>query len=176
MALAGTQKYEENKILNWSEKEREEQQIVIDAITDRLQKVTSVLKISKTYNRRAASVVHLCSDITGILKKGKANLPNITSYLHPTPAVCGRPQKVAKEFILNNEGYDREFYTGFLGPVCENKSCSNLYVNLRCMKIENNSVQLFVGGGITLASNPLEEWVETQNKLVTMLQVLQPML
>jgi len=176
MALAGTQKYDERKNPKWTEKEIEEHQIVIDAITDHLQKVTSVLRISKTYNRRAASVVHLCADITGILKKGKANLPNITSYLHPTPAVCGRPQKIAKDFILMNEGYDREYYTGFLGPVCEKKACSNLFVNLRCMKIEDNMVSLYVGGGITTASNPLDEWLETQNKLVTMFHVLQPML
>jgi isochorismate synthase len=176
MALAGTQKYKENKNPKWSDKEREEHQIVIDAISDRLQKVTSVLRISKTYNRRAASVVHLCADITGILKKGKANLPNITSNLHPTPAVCGSPQNIAKKYILSNEGYDREYYTGFLGPVCEKKACSNLFVNLRCMKIEDDIVTLFVGGGITLASNPLDEWTETQNKMVTMLHVIQPML
>ncbi len=176
MALAGTQNYVENKNPKWSDKEVEEHQIVIDAISDRLQKVTSVLRISKTYNRQAASVVHLCADITGILKRGKANLPNITSSLHPTPAVCGRPQSIAKEFILANEDYDREYYTGFLGPVCEKKTCSNLFVNLRCMKIDEKKVTLFVGGGITLASKPLDEWLETQNKLVTMLQVMQPML
>jgi isochorismate synthase len=176
MALAGTQKYFKNGIPKWSEKEKEEHQIVIDAISDRLQKVTSVLKISKTYNRRAASVVHLCADITGILKKGKANLPNITSNLHPTPAVCGSPKDKAKEYILSNEGYEREYYTGFLGPVCEMKACSNLFVNLRCMKIDDINVTLYVGGGITLASNPKDEWLETQNKLQTMLQVMQPML
>jgi isochorismate synthase len=176
MALAGTQRFSGNEKSKWSKKEIEEHQIVIDAISDRLQKVTSVLKISKTYTRRAASVVHLCADITGILKKGKANLPNITSYLHPTPAVCGRPQNVAKEFILANEGYDREYYSGFLGPVCEKKACSNLFVNLRCMKIDENTVSLYAGGGITMASNALDEWKETQNKMVTMLHVMQPML
>ena len=176
MALAGTQKYQDNKSPIWTYKDREEQKIVLDAISDRLQKVTSVLKISKTYNRRAASVVHLCTDITGILKKVKANLPNIISYLHPTPAICGSPQKNAKEYINKNEDYDREFYTGFLGPVYEKRSSSNLFVNLRCMKINDDKVHLYAGGGITLASNPVDEWFETQNKLMTMLQVIHPML
>ena len=170
MALAGTQRFEKTNKPKWTNKEIHEHQSVIDVISDRLQKVTSVLKISKTYNRKAASVVHLCADITGILKRGKANLPNITSFLHPTPAVCGSPQSIA------NEGYDREYYTGFLGPVCEKKACSNLFVNLRCMKIDDKRVTLYSGGGITLASKPMDEWLETQNKLVTMLQVLQPML
>jgi len=175
MALAGTQKYEEGNNPIWHHKEREEQQIVVDAISTSLQKVTSVVKISKSYTYRAASIVHLRSDITVILKKGKTTLSSIVSALHPTPAVCGAPQKFAKKYILNNEDYNREFYTGFLGPICESESCSELYVNLRCMKIENNIASLFVGGGITIASDPESEWEETEHKLQTMLQVIQPM-
>lgn len=176
MALAGTQKYRENINPSWNHKEIEEQQIVVDAITTSLQKVTSVLKISKTYNHRAASLVHLRTDIMGILKKGKTTLSTITSTLHPTPAVCGTPQKFVKNYILKNESYNREFYTGFLGPVCEKESCSKLFVNLRCMKIEGNIASLYVGGGITIASEPESEWEETEHKLQTMLQVIEPML
>lgn len=176
MALAGTQRYNSFETYNWQHKEIEEQQIVVDEISTSLQKVTSVVRISKTYNHRAASLVHLRTDITGILKKGKTTLSTITSALHPTPAVCGTPQKFAKKYILEKEPYDREFYTGFLGPICEKESCSRLYVNLRCMKIENDIAKLFVGGGITIASIPENEWEETEHKLHTMLQVLQPML
>ncbi len=176
MALAGTQRYNPKNNYSWHYKEIEEQQIVVDAISTSLQKVTSVVRISKTYNHIAASLVHLRTDITGILKKGKTTLSTITSTLHPTPAVCGTPQKFAKKYILEYEPYDREFYTGFLGPICNKESCSKLYVNLRCMKIENNTASLFVGGGITIASDPVSEWEETEHKLQTMLLVLQPML
>jgi len=176
MALAGTQRYNSKEKYSWHYKEIEEQQIVVDTISTSLQKVTSVIRISKTYNHRAASLVHLRTDITGILKKGKTTLSTITSTLHPTPAVCGTPQKFAKNYILDNENYEREFYTGFLGPICEKESCSKLFVNLRCMKIENNTASLFAGGGITIASIPENEWEETEHKLHTMLQVLLPML
>ena len=77
---------------------------------------------------------------------------------------------------MENEGYDREYYTGFLGPIMENGASASLLVNLRCMKIVGNTARLFVGGGITLDSQPNEEWLETQNKMQTMLQVLKPML
>ena len=176
MALAGTQRIEINKEPHWDFKELNEQKIVVDAISTSLQKVTSVVRISKTYNHEAASLVHLRTDITGILKKGKATLSTITSVLHPTPAVCGTPQKYAKSYILENENYNREFYTGFVGPICEKRACSRLFVNLRCMKIENNIAILFVGGGITIDSDPESEWEETQHKLQTMLQVINPML
>ena len=176
MALAGTQRIEKNTIPHWNFKELNEQKIVVDEISNSLQKVTSVVRISKTYDHEAASLVHLRTDITGILKKGKATLSTITSVLHPTPAVCGTPQEYAKSYILKNENYNREFYTGFLGPICEKKSCSKLFVNLRCMKIDTNVANLFVGGGITIDSDPESEWEETQHKLQTMLQVIYPML
>jgi len=176
MALAGTRKKIEGVSPDWTIKEIIEQKIVVDAISTSLQKVTSVVKISKTYNHEAASLVHLRTDINGVLKKGKATLSTITSALHPTPAVCGTPQEYAKKYILENENYQREYYTGFIGPICSKDSCSNLFVNLRCMKIENNTAYLFVGGGITIDSIPVNEWEETQHKLQTMLQVLQPMI
>ena len=176
MALAGTQRIKKDTVPHWNFKELNEQKIVVDAIATSLEKVTSVVRISKTYNYQAASLVHLRTDITGILKKGKRNLSMITSVLHPTPAVCGTPQNYAKSYILGNEDYNREYYTGFLGPICEKDSCSTLFVNLRCMKIDANSATLFVGGGITIDSELDSEWEETQHKLQTMLQVIYPML
>lgn len=176
MALAGTQKHHDDKSPQWTEKEIEEQQIVTDSITSSLEKVTTILKVSKTYNFQAASLVHLRTDVTGIFNKGKTTLSNITSVLHPTSAVSGSPKNKATLYILDNEKYNREFYTGFLGPICGLENCSKLFVNLRCMKIENSTATLYVGGGITKDSNDIEEWQETQNKLQTMLQVLQPML
>lgn len=176
MALAATQKQDGKTPPVWTPKEIEEQQLVTDAITTSLQRVTSVLKISNAYNQRAGSLVHLRTDITGILKNGKATIPTIASALHPTPAVCGTPQKFAKKFINENEGYDREFYTGFIGPICQDDKSSHLFVNLRCMKIEGKTAHLYAGGGITGASEPEAEWLETHNKLQTMLQVLHPFL
>ncbi len=176
MALAGTQPYTGNQRVDWGTKELDEQQFVTDAITNSLQRVTSVLKVSNPHTHRAGSLLHLRTDITGILKKGKATLTTITAALHPTPAVCGSPRKAAKEFILENENYHRQFYTGFLGPISSNGASASIMVNLRCMKIENDIARIFVGGGITLASNIDDEWKETQNKMQTMLQVLKPML
>jgi len=176
MALAGTQKVKGNLKPEWTTKEINEQQYVTDAITLSLEKLVSVLKISKTYTHKAGSIVHLRTDISGALKNGKATLDTLASSLHPTPAVCGTPRLYSKAFIENNENYDREFYTGYIGPVDKEMRRSQLYVNLRCMKIEENMANLFVGGGITSTSNPDHEWEETQNKLQTMLQVLKPFL
>ena len=176
MALAGTQFPDSAGRVVWSEKEKEEQQIVVDDITDKLQKVLSVIKISKTVNHVAGSVVHLRTDISGCIKKGKNTLFDIVHTLHPTPAVCGTPMSKARKFIDLYEGYDREFYTGYLGILGAKEEDSGLYVNLRCMKIEKGMATIYVGGGITGGSEAAAEWHETENKLQTMLQVLQPFL
>lgn len=176
MALAGTQTHNGYKNILWGEKEMDEQQQVTDSITNSLQRVTSVLKVSNPRTHIAGSLAHLRTDITGIIKNGKATLGTIAAVLHPTPAVCGTPQKYARDFILSNEDHIREFYTGFLGPISNNGNSATLMVNLRCMKIEENTARIYVGGGITLGSQPEAEWEETQNKMQTMLQVLQPML
>ncbi len=176
MALAGTKKVDANTDVKWTIKERTEQQYVTDAIVSRLQKIASALKISKTYTDLAGSLAHLRTDISGSVKNGRVPLDIIASTLHPTPAVCGTPRLYSKHFIENNEGYNREFYTGYIGPINRGIRSSQLYVNLRCMKIEGNIANLFVGGGITANSNPEAEWEETQNKLQTMLHVLKPFL
>jgi len=172
MALAGTQKVIKDKTPKWEPKETIEHQYVINDITENLQNFAKVLMVSKSYSDRAGSIWHLRTDITGTLINKTCTIQNILKTLHPTPAVCGLPAHEVKDYILNNEGYDREFYTGFLGEVKIDKLCTHLFVNLRCMKIDADTVTLFVGGGITEDSIAENEWQETVNKSHTMKRVL----
>lgn len=176
MSLAGTKKFIENKDTVWTPKEFEEQQIVTNAIFDALHNITPVLKMSKTYIHKAGDLVHLRTDVKGVVRKKNAKIEKFVTALHPTPAVCGTPLTNAKDFIFKSEAYDRQYYTGFLGNInCEHEG-SQLFVNLRSMKIENNVASLFVGGGIIEGSDAEKEWQETQNKLQTMAKVIAPML
>jgi len=160
MSLAGTQLFVENLI--WQEKEKQEQKLVTDYIQKQLLPYSSQLELSETYTKKAGILAHLCTMIKGRLNP-ENNLSDLINQLHPTPAVCGTPRIIAKQFILEHEGYNREFYTGFLGEI-NPLGKSELFVNLRCMKIFDNQVQIFVGGGITEQSNPEQEWLETVHK------------
>lgn len=175
MALAGTLSYTSGAIA-WRKKELEEQHFVTEAILDNLKGIVEDVQISEVRSHRAGSLLHLCTDISGTLGKERGSLSKIAQALHPTPAVCGTPRNFARDFIIENEAYSREYYTGFIGPVADDGASATLMVNLRCMKIENGKAFIFVGGGITADSVPEEEWMETQNKMQTMLQVLRPML
>lgn len=175
MALAGTQPFAEG-IIHWRKKEIEEQRYVTEAIIENLSPLVEEIAMGDIRNKRAGTLLHLCTDISGKVKEDKGSLYPVAKALHPTPAVCGTPRPLAHEYIINNEGYSREFYTGFLGSIWDNGASAKLMVNLRCMRIKENTASIFVGGGITRDSQPQEEWRETQNKMQTMLQVLRPML
>ena len=170
MALAGTQLYHGSLGVDWQHKEKQEQQFVTDFIINNLSNSLVITGVSEPHTVRAGNLLHLCTKIKGILSR-QISLYQLIGMLHPTPAVCGLPKKDAKEFILENESYDREFYTGYLGEL-NIESQSNLYVNLRCMQVLINEISVYVGSGITADSIPEKEWEETEAKSKVILKVL----
>lgn len=189
MALAGTQEFKGDENPKWDDKEAEEQQFVTDFIISSLKALVSNLNQGETHTVKAGNLLHLRTKISGNIN---SNLKDIVSALHPTPAVCGLPKAAAKQYILEKENYNREFYSGFLGELnvvekitrntnqrnVENnaynaqKTVSNLFVNLRCMQLTDAKISIYVGGGITKDSIPENEWEETVNKTQTMKKVL----
>ncbi len=186
IALAGTQKLNDFQEVSWKKKEIEEQQIVTDYIVNKLKEVATEVFVSKPYSFKAGSLWHIKTDISGVTNTA-FGLQKVIRLLHPTPAVCGLPKDVSKAFILENEQYNRTFYTGFLGELNygETKETQNsdLFVNLRCMEIVLSNTQkdskqaltkaiLYMGCGITKDSIPEKEWQESVNKSMTMKRVL----
>lgn len=171
MSLAGTQAFNNSNKVVWKSKELEEQQLVTNFIEKQLEPIATHLKVDKTETVIAGDLLHLRTRVEGVLTKS-SSLKELIRALHPTPAVCGLPREKAKIFINQNENYKRTFYTGFLGELnLENKK-SSLFVNLRCMSIEENIASIYVGGGITKDSKAKKEWEETIAKSKTMKKVL----
>ncbi len=171
-SLAGTLPVKSNQAPQWSSKEVEEQQLVTDYIVDALSDKLIDINVTKSTSVKAGNLWHLKSLITGSLPK-ELGLKGIIDALHPTPAVCGMPKIAAMEFLIANENYNREFYTGFLGELNLGISKkTHLCVNLRSMKLEDSKASIFIGGGITEGSIAEGEWLETRHKSKTMLSLL----
>jgi len=174
VSLAGTQLATGSPIdeYRWTDKEIEEQGIV----TGFVEKTLHSLQIDKYLvsgpsNYQAANLIHLKTTF----EFEKADLGDRTGEclkaLHPTPSVGGLPKDSARNFILKNEKHDRTYYTGFIGPLnIDNKS--RLFVNLRCLQLFKKQFVLYSGAGITASSIAENEWEETDNKMMTMMNAM----
>lgn len=177
VALAGTQPYQEGMNLrkvSWTQKEIEEQALVERYIISCFKKIR--LREYDEHGPKtviAGNLMHLRSDFTVNLKE--TNFPQLGTVmlqlLHPTSAVCGMPLESSLKFLQANEGYEREFYSGFLGPVNVLNSI-DIFVNLRCMQLLGDKAVLYAGAGVTADSIPDQEWEETEMKMNTLLSVV----
>lgn len=178
MALAGTQPRPDTTVpaesVHWGEKELVEQELVSEYVRAFFNDAGyPAFEEVGPRTVTAGKVFHLQSAFRIALPEEKrlALANRVLTELHPTSAVCGMPRREALSFILQEEGYDRAYYSGYLGPVFIGDQ-STLYVNLRCMQLDRSEARLYVGGGITAASDPASEWLETEVKSHTILDVL----
>jgi isochorismate synthase len=177
-ALAGTQAYSHGvniKSVAWTQKDIEEQALVERYIISCFKKIR--LREYEEHGPRtvvAGNLIHLKSDFTVDMEA--TNFSTLGSVmlqlLHPTSAVCGQPLDTALEFIHKHENYDRQFYTGYLGPV-NFQNRTDIFVNLRCLQVLQNELILYAGAGITQDSIPEREWEETELKFNTMLNAIE---
>jgi isochorismate synthase len=181
MSLAGTQtarntagelipKYD----IRWGEKEIEEQALVSRYIVECFKKIR-LREYLETGPKAvlAGNLYHLRTDFE--VDTVPLNFPELASVmlklLHPTSAVCGVPKAPSLRFLSDIEGYDRSFYSGFLGPV-QVSGETNLFVNLRTVRFKDGKATFFAGAGITEDSVPECEWEETELKCDTLLNVV----
>jgi isochorismate synthase len=174
VSLAGTQIVSKDDTIAsvWNQKEIEEQSIVTDFVEQTLHSLDiKNYNIIGPTNYRAANLIHLKTDFEFAFADLKNRLGEFIEALHPTPSVGGLPKKDSIEYILANEKHDRGYYTGYLGPVNINNK-SEIFVNLRCLQLFENHFILYSGAGITSSSIAEREWEETDNKMMTMLNVM----
>jgi isochorismate synthase len=173
-SVAGTKENNEKflGIENWGTKEKQEQNFVSEHIDKVLQtNHWDNIVQNGPYVDKAGNLLHLRTDFTSSANFMNGNVGNLLDNLHPTPAICGSPTKEALDVICSVEKHEREYYGGFLGPVgLENPVL--LFVNLRCMQVSGSHLILYSGGGITIDSNPVDEWYETEIKTGTLLSVI----
>jgi isochorismate synthase len=177
VALAGTLPYSPDmnlKSVAWTQKEIEEQALVCRYIISCFKKTRL-----REYNEHgpkttvAGNVMHLKTDYE--VNMQATNFPQLGSVmlklLHPTSAVCGMPLESTLSFLKENEGYDRQFYSGYLGPINIKKE-SHVFVNLRCMQLFSNKIRLYAGAGVTADSIVEMEWNETEMKMSNLQKII----
>jgi len=146
-----------------SEKDLREFQFVQDYLDETLHPFCrEQLTFSKLALHNSANVQHLFSQGKGVLNEETSDR-DLLEKLHPTPAVCGTPKKLATEWIQAEEPFDRNFYSGVIG--WSTQDSSDWTVAIRSCFLTNKTAQLYTGTGIVAGSDPEKEWDELEAKL-----------
>ncbi len=156
-----------------SAKNQYEHQLVVDALRETLEPLCTELQIAeKPVLSKTATVWHLCTPISGVLRERSTTAMDLAIALHPTPAVGGSPTGRATELINEIEG-DRGFYAGAVGW-CDQRGDGRWVVAIRCAQLsaDRRTALAHSGGGIVAESDPDDEVEETTTKFRTILSAL----
>ena len=154
-----------------SEKDREEQAIVVAAIRDLLAPVADTLEVAPEPGVMTLRFVqHLVTEISGTVTDAHGLLA-LGERLHPTPAVGGEPRDIALAMVDEHEGFDRGWYAGPIGWLGTDGD-GELWVALRCGIVDRTRATLFAGCGIVADSDPELEWEESRIKLRAVISAL----
>lgn len=151
------------------DKNQRENMLVVEDICQRLQGCTQTLDVLPPQVLRLRKVQHLRRCIWTELNQADDTL--CLMQLQPTAAVAGIPRELAREFIQQNEPFEREWYAGSAGYLSLRQS--EFCVSLRSAKISANVVRLYAGAGIVRGSDPEQEWQEIDNKAAGLRTLLQ---
>ena len=151
-----------------STKDLHEHRLVIEELDRQLRPLCRCLNVADSPSLlKTARLWHLSTQISGELA-APASALSLACRLHPTPALCGFPTAAAKQLIAELEPFDRGVFGGIVGW-SDADGNGEWAVVIRCGIVEHTRVRLFAGAGLVTASCPESEWLETGNKLGTML-------
>lgn len=150
-----------------SSKDREEHEYAVDSVTAVLAEHCSSINVPEAPSViHLPNVMHLASDVTGVLADDTTSL-GLVAQLHPSAAVCGTPTPDAARLIAELEGLDRARYAGPVGWM-DASGDGEWCIALRAAEISDDDprrLRLFAGCGIVAASDPADEWAESEAKL-----------
>jgi isochorismate synthase len=152
-----------------SAKDLHEHEIVVKAVAAALRPYCRSLDLpDKSSLMHTETMWHLSTTIKGEIADPAVSALDLALALHPTPAVCGSPTKLAQEAIREIEPFDRGFFAGMVGWN-DARGDGEWAVTIRCAEVEAHSLRLYAGAGVVAGSKPEDELAETAAKFGTML-------
>ena len=145
------------------EKQRAENLMIVDLMRNdigRLAKIGS-MKAARLFEVETFETVHQMISVVEGEVAPDLSLKQLLEGLFPCGSITGAPKIRTMEIIRALEATPRGVYTGAIGYVTPDNDVT-LSVPIRTVVIDAQSGrgELGIGGGITWASDPLEEWDE----------------
>ena len=160
-----------------SSKDLEEHEYAVRSIADALAPFCSSTNVPESpFVLHLSNVMHLATDVTGVLNDSakQADIFTLIEKLHPSAAVCGTPTEEAKQLIKKLEQMNRGRYAGPVGWIDAHND-GEVAIALRCGELSSDRkmIRIFAGCGIVAGSDPVNEFAESQAKLMPMRTALE---
>jgi len=180
--IAGTRKRGQNeeedcaleKDLLQDEKELAEHIMLVDLGRNDLGRVaqTGTVEVNEKFIvERYSHVMHIVSNVRGILKKG-LDCFDVLKAAFPAGTLSGAPKIRAMEIIDELEPTRRGLYGGTVGYISFNGNMDTA-IAIRTLLVKDNIAYLGVGAGIVADSIPENEFEETMNKGKALLKAIE---
>jgi anthranilate synthase component 1 len=128
----------------------------------RIAEIGSVELTAKMEVERYSHVMHIVSNVTGVLKEGKSAIDVLRATL-PAGTLSGAPKIRAMEIIDELEPVKRGVYGGAVGYISWAGDMDTA-IAIRTAVIKDGKLYVQAGGGVVADSVPKLEWKETHNK------------
>jgi anthranilate synthase component 1 len=156
------------------EKERAEHIMLVDLGRNDLGRVCeygSVVVNELMVIERYSHVMHIVSDVTGILAADK-NSFDLFRACHPAGTVSGAPKVRAMQIIDELEPTRRGSYAGSVGFFSHNGDLDTC-IAIRTIYIKDGTAHIQAGGGVVYDSVPEKEYEESKNKAKAALSAIE---
>ncbi len=145
-----------------NKKELAELSMIVDLLRNDMNKICSDVAVKGfPLVMKLKNVYHLYSVIEGELETG--SFTEIIKALFPGGSITGCPKIRACQIIEELEKSGRGLYTGNFGYITFNGNM-DFNIMIRTLFYDNGLVSFNTGGGITLLSDPVQEYEETIHK------------
>ncbi|MBX7490496.1 anthranilate synthase component I family protein [Helicobacter turcicus] len=118
-----------------------------------------------------ARVMHLVSEVQGEMDLNAHKKIDALLATFPAGTVSGAPKIQAIKTIESLESHKRGIYAGAIGYFSKNGDM-DFAITIRTAVYQNGVYYLQAGGGVVYDSTPKEEYKETQNKMLSLVEAI----
>jgi len=155
-------------------KERAEHLMLVDLGRNDLGRIskTASVKVNEFMNiEKYSHVMHLVSEVKGILDNKRYSIYDVLKATFPAGTVSGSPKIRAMEIIDELENLRRGPYAGCVGYFSFSHNMDTC-ITIRTIVIKGNNAYIQAGAGIVADSVPEKEYFESVNKAKALIEAI----
>lgn len=148
-------------------KDRAENVMITDLVRNDLQRICAPGTVTVTdllATEAHPGLVHLVSRVRGSLLCTPVDWAEVLAALHPPGSTSGAPKSSALRLIRELEPAERGVYCGQFGWIDADAQTAEVAVAIRTFTWAQGRLSFGSGAGITIGSDPAQEWAETELK------------